>query len=309
MTATNHPKLFKRPVDGVLLLDKPGGMTSNEALQRVKRLFHAKKAGHTGSLDPLATGLLPICLGEATKFSQFLLEADKSYSVKGRLGVRTASGDSESHILTERPIPKLTKRALEKTLSAFRGVIDQTPSMYSALKHKGQPLYKLARQGIEVERKTRQVTIYELTLLDWDNESIELYVHCSKGTYIRTLLDDVGEALGCGAHVVALRRLRVAHYHEDQMIKLAHLEREYDKANYTGLDRYLLPLETMVSHFPAIKLSSSTAFYLQQGQAAMVPNAPTHGFVRLRDQNDQFIGIGEILSDARIAPRRLIQKR
>ena len=174
MTITNSQKIHKRAIDGVLLLDKPSGMTSNDAVQRIKKLFYAKKAGHTGSLDPLANGMLPICLGEATKFSQYLLDADKAYYVKARLGVRTASGDSEGEIIVERPIPKITKRLLEKTLWSFRGIIEQTPSMYSALKYKGHPLYKLARQGIEVERNPRQVTIDELNLLDWNDEEVEL---------------------------------------------------------------------------------------------------------------------------------------
>lgn len=262
---TNNLKRFHRTVNGVLLLDKPQGMTSNKALQSMKQLFHAKKAGHTGSLDPLATGMLPICLGTATKFAQFLLDANKAYYVKGRLGIRTASGDRESHVIAERPVHKITKHLLEKTLFRFRGLIDQTPSMYSALKHKGQPLYKLARRGIEVERKTRQVNIGELDLLKWGSNFVDLYVHCSKGTYIRTLVDDLGEALGCGAHVVVLRRLSVAHYREDQVISLAQLEREYDKENESALDHYLLPLALIVSHFPVLKLSTSTTCYVKQG--------------------------------------------
>ena len=296
-----------RTIDLILLLDKPRGITSNRALQRVKQLFHAKKVGHTGSLDLIATGLLPICFGKATKFSQFLLNADKSYYVKGRLGIRTASGDSESQIISKRQIPKITKYLLEKVLSRFRCVINQIPSMYSAVKYKGQPLYKLARQGIEIERKMRRVSIYELVLLEYNDEFIELYVHCSKGTYIRTLIDDLGEALGCGAHVVVLRRLRVSHYRADQMIQLAHLEREYDEINYKILDRYLYPLETMVSHFPIITLSHSEAFYLQQGQTIMVSQAPDSGFVRLYDLNNCFFGIGEMLSNSRIIPRQLLK--
>ena len=306
---TNNLKRFKRAVDGILLLDKPQGMTSNEALQRMKKLFHAKKAGHTGSLDPLATGMLPICLGKATKFAQFLLDAKKSYYVKGRLGIRTSSGDKESQIIAERPVHKITKYLLEKTLSRFRGLIEQTPPMYSALKYKGQPLYKLARRGIEVERKTRQVSIDKLDLLKWGSDFVDLYVYCSKGTYVRTLIDDLGEALGCGAHVVILRRLSVAHYREEQIIPLAQLERGYNKEDEDALDHYLLPLEIMVSHFPVLRLST-TAFCEQQGQAIMVPKIPSiHGFIRLYDVNDHFIGIGEVLSDTRIVIRRLAQIR
>ncbi|WP_211924127.1 tRNA pseudouridine(55) synthase TruB [Coxiella endosymbiont of Amblyomma nuttalli] len=308
MNVTNSQKIHKRAISGILLLNKLSGMTSNNAVQRIKKLFHAKKVGHTGSLDPLAEGMLPICLGEATKFSQYLLDSNKTYYVKVRLGIRTASGDSEGKIIAERPIPKITKHLLEKTLSLFRGVIEQTPSMYSALKYKGQPLYKLARQGIKVERKARRVTIDALNVLNWNDEEIEFYVHCSKGTYIRTLMDDIGETLNCGAHVVALRRLMVMHYRESQMIPLVQLEQEYDASNLTALDLYLLPVESMILHFPALKLNQLTTLYLQQGRIVMISHALSSGFVRLRNYNDQFIGIGEILSDARIAPRRLIKQ-
>ena len=307
-TITSSQKIHKRTIGGVLLLDKPSGMTSNDAVQRIKKLFYAKKVGHTGSLDPLANGMLPICLGEATKFSQYLLDADKAYYVKVRLGIRTASGDSEGKIIGKRPIPKITKCLLEKTLSLFRGIIKQTPSMYSALKYKGKPLYKLARQGVEVERKPRQVMIDELNLLDWNDEEVELYVHCSKGTYIRTLIDDLGETLNCGAYVIVLRRLMVMHYHENQMIPLIQLEQGYDESNPAALDLYLLPIESMVLNFPVLKLNQLTNFYLQQGRAVTVPHPPVSGFVRLRNYNDQFIGVGEVLSDARIAPRRLIKQ-
>ena len=297
----------KRTVNGVFLLDKPNGMTSNEALQRVKRLFGAKKAGHTGSLDPIAVGMLPICFGEATKFSQFLLDANKTYQVKAKLGVRTASGDSEGEIIAERNVPKITRREIEKTLAMFRGTIEQVPSMYSALKYQGQPLYKLARQGIEVERKARPVTIYELTLLEYNEDCVTLYVYCSKGTYVRTLIDDFGEALGCGAHVNALRRMTVSHYPTDQMITLLQLEHERDEKNIAALDRYLLPIESMVFNFPSIKLEQTTHFYLCQGQAVMVPHSPTEGLVRLHDCYDRFVGIGEVLGDGKIAPRRLVK--
>ena len=306
---TNNLKCFERAVDGVLLLDKPQGMTSNEALQRMKQLFHAKKAGHTGSLDPLATGMLPICLGKATKFAQFLLDANKAYYVKGRLGIRTASGDKESQIIAERPVHKITKYLLEKTLSRFCGLIEQIPPMYSALKYKGQPLYKLARRGIKVERKTRQVSIDKLDLLKWGSDFVDLYVHCSKGTYVRTLIDDLGEALGCGAHVIILRRLSVAHCREEQIIPLAQLEQGYDKEDEDALDHYLLPLEIMVSHFPVLRLSI-TDFCEQQGQAIIVPKMSSmQGFIRLHDADDHFIGIGEVLSDTQIVIRRLARSK
>ena len=264
------------------------------------KTISCKKAGHTGSLDPLANGMLPICLGESTKIAQYLLDAYKAYYVRVQLGIRTTSVDSEGEIIAERPIPKITKCLLEKTLSLFRGVIEQTPSMYSAIKYKGKPLYKLARQGIEVERKPRQVIIDELNLLDWNDKEIELYVHCSKGTYIRTLTDDLGETLNCGAHVIALRRLMVMYYCENQMISLVRLEQKYDESNLAALDLYLLPTESMVLNFPVLKLNQLTTFYLQKGLAVMVPHALVRGFVRLRNYNNQFIGIGEVLSNTRI---------
>ncbi len=304
---TNNGEKKSRRVDGILLIDKPRGLTSNAALQRVKRLLHAKKAGHTGSLDPIADGLLPICLGEATKFSHYLLNADKSYVVKAQLGARTATGDSEGEITAEKSVPKLTRRELEKFLESFRGAIQQVPSMYSALKHHGQPLYKLARQGIEVHRESRSITIHELKMTDWQENILELYVHCSKGTYIRTLVDDLGEAIGCGAYVVALRRLSVAHYEESQITSLTRLEKEYDEENLAALDHYLLPVESMIMHLSELKLSKTTAFYLCRGHAVMVPNAPTEGFVRLLDHNNSFLGIGEVLSDGKIAPKRLVK--
>lgn len=304
---SKEQKIIRRSIDGLLLLDKPQGITSNNAVQRIKNLFHAKKAGHTGSLDPLANGMLPICLGEATKFSKYLLEADKRYLVKIRLGIRTASGDSEAKIISQRSVPELSRPEFEKTIRSFCGIIEQTPSMYSALKYKGQPLYKLAHQGIEIQRKSRFVTIYQLNLLDFHEKIANFYVHCSKGTYIRTLVDDLGEALGCGAHVIALRRLSIIHYLENQMVSLVRLEQEYENQNKDSLDSYLLPIESMVTHFPVLRLSNVTIFYLQQGQTIMVPHASIQGFVRLRSQADQFMGIGEVFTDARIAPRCLIK--
>ena len=196
-----------RDVNGILVIDKPAGVTSNGILQQVKRLFGAAKAGHTGALDPLATGVLPLCFGEATKFSQMMLDSDKAYIATARLGIRTETGDSEGAVVAEKPVPDgLTADLLEPVLDGFRGDIQQVPSMYSALKHKGRPLYEYAREGIEVERPARPVTIYELTLLDIRENELDIAVSCTKGTYIRSLVEDIGEALGCGAHVTALRR-------------------------------------------------------------------------------------------------------
>lgn len=309
MTLTMNPRNTpnKRDVHGILLLEKPSGITSNDALQQAKRLFGAKKAGHTGSLDPLADGMLPICFGEATKFSQYLLDADKIYRVKAKLGVRTASGDSEGDVLVERDLPELNRSLLEKTIQKFHGDIEQIPSMYSALKYQGQPLYKLARQGIEIPRQPRPVKIYEIKILDWQQDVIEVYVHCSKGTYVRTLIDDFGELLGCGAHVIALRRLSVGHYREEKMISLAELETIAKTESPLSLDRYLLNVESMMSHFPALKTTKIITLYFRQGQAVMIPHAPTRGFVRLYADHGEFIGIGEVQSDGKIAPRRLVQ--
>ena len=213
-----------RDVTGILLLDKPSGITSNAALQQVKHLYFARKAGHTGSLDPLASGILPICMGEATKVSAFLLDADKRYQVRCRLGIRTTTADAEGEVLEERPIGTYSGDQLEAVFDGFRGRIEQIPPMYSALKHKGERLYKLARQGVEVEREPRPVNIYELTLAGQGDDWIDIDVHCSKGTYIRTLAEDIGEKLGCGAHVAALRRSAVGPYGSDQLITLEQLE-------------------------------------------------------------------------------------
>lgn len=303
----SHPlKPVKRAINGILLLDKPQGITSNQALQTVKRLFAAKKAGHTGSLDPLATGLLPLCFGEATKFSQFLLEADKAYWVSARLGIKTKTGDAEGEIIEERPIPSSCFAQLESVLSTFRGPILQIPPMFSALKFKGKPLYELARQGITVERSAREVTVHTLTLLATTADSIELEIKCTKGTYVRTLIEDIGEALGCGAYVQGLRRLGVGNYNEKGMISLQQLEAFTQEER----DRCLLPLDSLLHTWPCIKLSQAAVYYLYQGQAILLPNVSEKGWVRLvHTLNDQFIGVGEVLEDGRVAPRRLIEQR
>ena len=302
-------KPIKRAVDGILLLDKPLGVSSNSALQTAKRLFSARKAGHTGSLDPLASGLLPICFGEATKFSQYLLDADKTYAVTMRLGVRTETGDAEGEVVATRPVAPLTKAGLEEVFAKFRGEIDQTPSMYSALKFQGQPLYKLARQGITVERESRRLMIYRLTLLNFTAETVDFELHCSKGTYVRTLVDDVGEALGCGAHVAALRRLTVGSFTANQMLTLDHLRAEPSSDSAARLDHYLLPIESALAHWPALMVPESTLFYLRQGSAVVISQAPLSGWVRLVTKMGEFIGIGEVLPDGKVAPRRLTQAK
>lgn len=295
----------RRPVDGLVLLDKPVGWTSNAALQAVKRLYRAKKAGHTGSLDPLASGLLPLCLGEATKLSGLLLNADKSYRFTCRLGVITATGDAEGEVLATRPVGPLIREQIEAALRRFTGPIQQIPPMYSAVKRDGQPLYKLARQGIEVERAPREVTVHELRLLRQDAEELECELRCSKGTYVRTLATDLGEALGCGAHVSALRRTAVEPYDAARMVTLDAL-RERAERGLAALDEWLLPPDSAVANWPAVSVSGDSAFYLRQGQPVLVPRAPSQGWLRLYQEGRQFLGIGEILDDGRVAPRRLL---
>lgn len=298
-----------RNVTGILLLDKPIGLTSNDALQRVKRIYRAAKAGHTGSLDPLATGLLPVCLGAATKFSAYLLDADKRYRVRVRLGITTTTADAEGEVLETRPVEGVDAQRIETVLARFRGEIDQLPPMYSAVKHAGERLYKLARQGVEVERQPRRIQIFALDLVDVALPEIELDVHCSKGTYVRTLAEDIGRELGCGGHVSALRRTGVGPFSEpavnfvtlDQLRELAEQEGAAPR-----LDGLLLPLESALGHWPAVRLSADAAFYLQQGQAVLVPQAPTEGLVRLYDVSQRFLGVGEILDDGKVQPKRLI---
>jgi len=295
-----------RDVDGILLLDKPSGITSNDALQQVKRLYFAKKAGHTGSLDPLASGVLPICMGEATKVSAFLLDADKRYQVRCQLGVRTTTADAEGEVIDTRPVGSYSKEQLEAVLQQFRGSIEQVPPMYSALKHQGQRLYKLARQGVEVEREPRPVEIHELLLTDRGEDWIDIAVHCSKGTYVRTLAEDIGEKLGCGAHVTVLRRTGVGPYGEENLVTIETLE-QLKQDDMAAMDDLLLPIESALTQWPDVNLSSDAAFYLQQGQAVLVPHAPTSGWVRLYEGNRSFLGMGEILDDGRVAPRRLMK--
>lgn len=295
----------RRPVSGVLLLDKPVGWTSNAALQAVKHLYQAAKAGHTGSLDPLASGLLPICLGEATKLSGFLLNADKSYRFTCRLGVTTTTGDAEGEVVAVRPVGPLSRESMEAALRRFVGTIRQIPPMYSALKHNGQPLYKLARKGMEVERAPREVTVRELRLLRLDDEEFECELRCSKGTYVRTLATDLGEILGCGAHVTALRRTVVEPFDAARMVTLESL-REWAEQGLAVLDTKLLPSDSAVTQWPAVRVGGDAAFYLRQGQPVLAPRAPSQGWVRLYQDEQRFFGIGEILDDGRVAPRRLL---
>lgn len=298
-----------RPVNGILLLDKPKGISSNAALQTVKRLYNARKAGHTGSLDPLATGMLPLCFGEATKFSQFLLEADKTYEVTAHFGLRTTTSDSEGEVVSERDVPTLTPAVLDKALEAFRGEIDQVPSMYSAIKINGEPLYKLARQGITVDRPSRRLQIFSFDLCSIDGSSATFSVHCSKGTYVRTLIDDLGEALGCGAHVTMLRRTRVAGYPATEMITAEQLQSCWEAEGASALDQFLLPADTALKAMDAFQLSDSMAFYFKQGQAVFIPNAPQADYVRLYSTRDELLGVGRMDDSGKIAPKRLVNRQ
>lgn len=299
-----------RDIDGILLLDKPRHLTSNEALQRVKRLFQANKAGHTGSLDPLATGLLPVCLGGATKFSTYLLDADKHYRVRIRLGITTTTADAEGEVLETRPVVGVDETRLRAVMARFLGPIEQLPPMFSAVKHQGERLYKLARQGIEVERQPRTVTIHRLALIDLALPELDLDVHCSKGTYVRTLAEDIGAELGCGGHVIGLRRTGVGPYVEPER-RFVTLEEIEDliaahEDPFPVLDSLLLPLESALEHWPAVRLTADAAFYLRQGQAVLVPQAPTEGLVRLYDPSRHFLGVGCILDDGKVQPKRLL---
>jgi tRNA pseudouridine55 synthase len=290
------------PIDGVLLLDKPRGMTSNQALQTAKRLLNACKAGHTGSLDPLATGLLPLAFGDATRISQFLLDADKRYRAVLRLGVNTTTFDAEGEVTRERPV-RLTPREVQRALEPFVGSIEQVPPMYSAIKIGGATLYKLARAGIEIEREARPVMIHALELVSLEDARLELDVHCSKGTYIRTLAHDLGEALGCGAHIEELRRTAVGGLSVESAVCLEALEQMPD---HEARVRRLLPMDAVLGHIPPVHLTHLAAQYLRQGQAVSARHGLSPGWVRLYEEADTFLGMGEVLDDGRVAPRRLL---
>ena len=301
-----------RPISGILVLDKPLGMSSNRALQRAKGIYRAAKAGHTGSLDPLATGVLPLCFGEATKVSQYLLEADKVYESTFILGVSTDTGDAEGTETARADAGALDAVAVEAALAPFRGEIEQVPSMYSAIKQGGRPLYELARQGVEVERKARRVTVHAFELTAFrpgEQAEVDVRVHCSKGTYVRTLAEDLGTALGCGAHVSRLRRLQSGPFRIEEAVTLDALQALRDAGDEAALDQLLRSAERALADMPLVTLSESAGFYLRQGQPVLVPNAPCDGMVRVAASSGELLGIGEILDDGRVAPRRLMVTR
>ncbi len=302
-----------RPLNGVLILDKPNGITSNQALQHVKRLFKAGKAGHTGSLDPMATGVLPICFGEATKFSQFLLNADKAYHATFRLGVSTSTADAEGDISAVMDASALTADTVENALAAFRGPILQVPPMVSALKFQGKPLYQLARAGIEVERAPRPVNIYKFDVVGFragEVAEVDVEVQCSKGTYIRSLAHDLGQSLGVGGHVSRLHRVQAGLFTMASAIGLDELRDRLERDGMEALDVELLPLDALLQELPTLEIDSQCSHYFQQGQAIMDLRVYRLGDqgdkVRVCRENGQFLGVGVITDDGRVAPRRLV---
>ena len=301
-----------RAINGIVLLDKPIEISSNQALQQVKRIYFAQKAGHTGALDPLATGMLPICLGEGTKFSQFLLDTDKTYQVTAKLGVRTTTSDADGDIVSEKTVD-VSQQQLEQALDSFRGQSKQIPSMYSALKYQGQPLYKYAREGIEVPREARDINVFSLTLLRFEHDEVDLELHVSKGTYIRTIVDDLGELLGCGAHVSMLRRVSVGSYPRDKMVTIEQLEALLNKAKEeqvvpsTYLDELLLPMETALDGLPKVSVDEMSVQYLRHGNPVQASDAPVEGMVQVYvDDTNEFIGVGQINDDGMVAPKRIV---
>ncbi|HMM44102.1 MAG TPA: tRNA pseudouridine(55) synthase TruB [Candidatus Macondimonas sp.] len=298
----------RRIVDGILLLDKPLGVSSNKALQQVRWLYGAAKGGHTGSLDPLATGLLPLCFGQATKVCGYLLDADKSYEVVCRFGARTTTGDREGEVVETGPIDADRLAALPAVLERFIGEIDQIPPMYSALKHEGERLYRLARQGKDVERPPRRVHIHAASVLSQSGVEATLRIRCSKGTYVRTLVEDVAVALGTVAHVHALRRVALGPFAlDDGSHDMAALQRCAEAGSFAALDDLLMPLDAALQHYPALAVNEALAFYLGQGSAVTVPSTePAGTTVRLYGPGKRFLGMGEMLADGRCAPRRLM---
>ncbi|QIM68734.1 tRNA pseudouridine(55) synthase TruB [Basfia succiniciproducens] len=302
----SRPRKRGRDIHGIFLLDKPQGMSSNDILQKVKRIYQANKAGHTGALDPLATGMLPICLGEATKFSQFLLDADKRYQVIAKLGERTDTSDAEGQVVETRSV-NVTEQKILDSLPHFRGDIMQVPTMFSALKHKGKPLYEYARAGIVVEREARPISIFELNFISYEAPYLTLEVHCSKGTYIRTLVDDLGEYLGCGAHVSMLRRTAVSDYPADKMLTWEQLQQFAQDEDLAVLDARLLPVDSAVSKLPVLSLSEEQTKAVGFGQRVKFDNLQQlQGQVRLFSPQNVFLGVAEIGKDNVIRPSRMV---
>ncbi|WP_297474692.1 tRNA pseudouridine(55) synthase TruB [uncultured Photobacterium sp.] len=302
-----------RPINGVILVDKPTGISSNDTLQKVKRIFFAQKAGHTGALDPLATGMLPLCFGEATKFSQFLLDSDKRYRVIAKLGERTDTSDSDGEVVETRAV-NVERDQLEACIDSFRGTTDQIPSMYSALKYQGRKLYEYAREGISIPRESRKITVYSVELLRFDNNEVEMELHVSKGTYIRTIVDDLGEMLGCGAHVTYLRRTGVSNFPYERMVTIEQLQAMLDQAIAdeiepgTVLDALLLPTDTAVQDLPAVNITAEAAVHVLHGNPVAAEVVPAEGtLVRITvGGTAEFIGVGTIDAKGMLAPKRVM---
>ncbi|MCD9471284.1 tRNA pseudouridine(55) synthase TruB [Photobacterium phosphoreum] len=302
-----------RPINGVILVDKPTGISSNDTLQKVKRIFFAQKAGHTGALDPLATGMLPLCFGEATKFSQFLLDSDKRYRVVAKLGERTDTSDSDGEVVETRTV-NVERDQLEAYIDSFRGTTDQIPSMYSALKYQGRKLYEYAREGISIPRESRKITVYSVELLRFDNNEVEMELHVSKGTYIRTIVDDLGEMLGCGAHVTYLRRTGVSNFPYERMVTIEQLQAMLDQAKADEiepgivLDALLLPTDTAVQDLPEVNITAAAAVHVLHGNPVSAEVVPAEGTLVRITVGDaaEFIGVGTIDAKGMLAPKRVM---
>jgi len=303
LTQTNslQARRIKKNINGILLLDKPKGLSSNQALQKAKHLYQAAKAGHTGTLDPMATGVLPICFGEATKFSQFLTDADKTYQATLQLGQTTTTGDAEGELLTTEPV-NCTAAEFTKICANFVGKISQTPPMYSALKHNGKPLYEYARAGITVKRAARDITIHAIDIDDFEGDVAKITVSCSKGTYIRTLAEDIGEALGCGSHLIGLRRTKTDIFNIDNTHSLAGLQ-EMDASQQNAL---LLGIDQCVTALPAIEINALQVEKIQQGQNIEYTEQVQASVVKMYDEDGRFIGLAEPKAPDVLKPKRLV---
>jgi tRNA pseudouridine55 synthase len=293
-----------RDLDAVLIIDKPRGISSNDALQQVKRLYQARKAGHCGSLDPLATGVLPICLGQATKFSGYLLGADKAYRALCQLGQTTTTADAEGEVVDSKPVD-VTRAQVVDALQTLTGNIAQIPPMHSALKFEGKRLYQLARKGITVERKPRDVTVHSIDLISIENDCVEINVRCSKGTYIRTLAEDLGEKLGCGAHLSQLHRFAVDPFDEERAVSIDHLRALSEQGN-ASIDELLLPVSAALSQFPQLELEHGESRDICQGKSLPSPPNSSAGLYRLMTGDGRFIGLGEVMEDASLVAKRLM---
>lgn len=302
----SKPRRPKRTVSGILLLDKPLGCSSNQALQRVRSLYQAEKAGHTGSLDPLATGLLPICLGQATKLCGYLLDSDKRYLATAKLGEQTRTGDAEGEVVARSNAIAVTQAQLEAALPKFLGTIQQVPPMYSALKQDGLRLYALAREGIEVVREPRAVTLHELKLVCFGDGFFQLEVHCSKGTYIRTLIEDIAAAMGQCAHLTALRRTEVAPFSKPPMVSLDELE-QTAKEGLPALDALLCPILTAFSHWPQLTVDTAQAQALSRGCALSLSGAPQPGRYAVKDEVGAMICVAQMDESGVLAPKRWLR--